>query len=541
VFDWLKRRPASRVTLGLATGAAEAESVREVAEGLGQGDRPEIRDDVDALTAHPAFAACPLILIATAEGRAPDIAARVASARGGGPSAQSCEIAVLAEDPLTQIALRDADATLTGLPIRIRPLSRTAFLARQLLAETCPPDRVLRLAPDGGHLPVIIAGDASHLAAQILLALLRLLHLPGIAPMATLAGPGMPGLLARLRGGLPELDAIGRIVASERMAHDGPLPALILALPGAPDDEALRRVDASGVAPIVRLAAPGWREIAARLRDDEQDRVARSIHALHLAERVDAGRDRGEHPSLVPWDELPERFREASRHQASHTKLKLRVAGARGMPPTETASFAWTEAELAALARVEHARWASVVRSEGWSLGATRDDRAKRTPLLVPFDDLTQEIRDIDVLPVRAAPRQLNHAGLAATRDLILAVRAGTAPPGRGFAAGLRAALDRVRKAHGERQLVLRIAGLAGCAGTAAELAARNGIAFQLALTTEPQGELPAPLLRAAERIAVGSAVSMLPAAIATIGLGDVPPSSADLFHLDADGRPVAQ
>jgi hypothetical protein len=542
MFEWLKRRPPNQVALGFSSNHVIHQAwVPEVATAFGQGGHLTMFSDPDALLAHRELGEAALVVLAASDADVAPLAARVAEARAHGSEKTPCLIAVLAEDPLVQIAARDADANLSARNVRIRPLSRTATAARHLLADIFPPDRVLRLAEDGMSLPFLIVGTPGPMASQLLLALLRLAHLPGIKPMVTLAGTGMPALLEKLRVGLPELDAIGGIFALEDLPVNGPAPAMVLAIGDTPDDTALRRLDPGGLAPIVRPSIPAFRDIVARWQDDSADRVARGIHKLHLEERLAAGQRIGGAPSLAEWDDLPERFREASRHQASHIPLKLRHAGARAAdsarPPA--APFAWTEAELAALTMVEHERWAAVSRAEGWSFGATRDDVAKRTPLLVPFAALSQEIRDLDVLPVRAAPRQLAQAGQHVARDLIVAVRASQQETAAGFEAGLRDALRRLARPDSERQIVVRIEAISSLTRAAIDAARAERIPVHLALRDPPSGTDLSGLAGAAERVAIGAAVAMLPTATRSIALGDVAKAATDLFHLDISGRPV--
>ncbi len=542
MFEWLKRRPPNQVALGFSSDHFIHQAwVPEVATAFGQGGHLKVLSNPDALVADPALGEAALVVIAANDEAAPRLAVRTADARARGSAKIPCLIAVLAEDPLVQIAVRDADAKLLARHVRIRPLSRTATAARHQLADISPPDRVLRLDADGVSLPFLIVGTAGPMAAQLLLALLRLAHLPGIAPMVTLAGAGMPALLEKLRAGLPELDAIGRIFGLEDLPENGSAPAMILAIGGAPDDAVLRRLDPTGIARIVRPVVPHFREVVARWQDDFADRVARGIHKLHLEERMAAGQRIGDAPSLAEWDDLPERFREASRHQASHIPLKLRHGGARPValsrPPAT--SFAWTEAELAGLTLVEHDRWAAVSRAEGWSFGATRDDRAKRTPLLIPFAALSQDIRDLDVLPVRAAPRQLAQAGQYVARDLIVVVRATPREPSAGFELALRNALARIARSESDRQIVLRIEEIEPLTRAAFDAARAEKIPVHLALRDPPTGADLGPLAGEAERVAIGAAVAMLPDATRTIALGDVAKAATDLLHLDVSGRPA--
>lgn len=53
--------------------------------------------------------------------------------------------------------------------------------------------------------------------------------------------------------------------------------------------------------------------------------------------------------------------------------------------------------ELAeALARNVHDVWAAARIAEGWTYGPVRDDANRRTPCLVPYDELPESERDYD-------------------------------------------------------------------------------------------------------------------------------------------------
>ncbi len=497
-----RRSDPSGAVLGLATDATRS-ALEGFATGLGVRRRLRLHGTVAALTADRDFAVTPLILVA-----APASLDVAAARRGAEPP---CEIAVLTEDPLDHIVLRDADAAVTDRRLRMRPVSATLAAVRSILSGPAPPDRILRAGPGDG-VPILIAGRAGPLAAHLVLDLLRQLQLPGLTAAITLAGPGMAALLNQLRQAMPELDACGRVSARDEADLQTFRPAPIFCLADAPDEATLRALDPSGLAPVVRLAVPSWVEVGQAQADPTADRVARAIHGLHLEERHAAG-CADDLPSLRPWEDLPERFREASRLQASHVPLKLRWAGARpgrdGDPP-----FAWTAPELAALAEAEHRRWASCIRLEGWRRGPTRDDATKRSPLLVPFAALSAEMQDLDMLPVRAAPR---YVGAPVTRDVIVAVE-GDAVTLPGFAGAISRTLAEVRTRF-SRRVVLRLGEATTLMAALAEAAAAAGIPVQLALPEEPDAPLH-PAFAAAERVAVGAAVQHLPGVAHRVRIG---------------------
>ena len=51
---------------------------------------------------------------------------------------------------------------------------------------------------------------------------------------------------------------------------------------------------------------------------------------------------------------------------------------------------------LEEIAKNVHEVWAKGRMNEGWSYGVARDDRALKTPCLVPYDELAEEEKEYD-------------------------------------------------------------------------------------------------------------------------------------------------
>jgi hypothetical protein len=65
---------------------------------------------------------------------------------------------------------------------------------------------------------------------------------------------------------------------------------------------------------------------------------------------------------------------------------------------------------------MEHLRWVEDRLRQGWRLGPRRDVAGKRSPYLVPWDELSEEVRDLDRDSVRAIPRLVAELGLSIFR-----------------------------------------------------------------------------------------------------------------------------
>lgn len=75
-----------------------------------------------------------------------------------------------------------------------------------------------------------------------------------------------------------------------------------------------------------------------------------------------------------------------------------------------------SEGEVETLARAEHDRWVSERLADGWTFAPVKDADAKTSPYLVPYDELSEEVKDYDREPMRGLVGQLAAAGLALVR-----------------------------------------------------------------------------------------------------------------------------
>ena len=139
--------------------------------------------------------------------------------------------------------------------------------------------------------------------------------------------------------------------------------------------------------------------------------IATAIHRSWRAEQLAAGKPA---PS---WSELDEARKESSRAQARDIVAKLRTIGCEIAPLRDWAAseFKFTPAEVETLGVAEHDRWVRERRESGWTPGP-RDPDHKKTPYLVPFDELPDDIAEYDRIFVREIPRLLASVGLQVFR-----------------------------------------------------------------------------------------------------------------------------
>jgi voltage-gated potassium channel Kch len=147
------------------------------------------------------------------------------------------------------------------------------------------------------------------------------------------------------------------------------------------------------------------------------ERLARGIHDAYRARQLEEGADRSD-PAVAQWDELPETLRDSNRHQAAHYAEKLRGIGCDlvNLDGPSLPAFDFRADELEVLARLEHERWVTERRRDGWQLGPRRDPEARTSPYLVEWEALTDDVRDLDRDAVHEMPELLRRAGYAIIR-----------------------------------------------------------------------------------------------------------------------------
>ncbi len=131
------------------------------------------------------------------------------------------------------------------------------------------------------------------------------------------------------------------------------------------------------------------------------DARARQMHAGYCArDREEVRRNPGQSisPSNKPWEALEETMRNANRLTADHFEVKMRAIGCQ-LVPRESAMAepaTLTPHELELLARMEHDRWWADRALDGWQVGPVRDNARKIHPNMVPYDELTEPIKQLD-------------------------------------------------------------------------------------------------------------------------------------------------
>jgi voltage-gated potassium channel Kch len=147
--------------------------------------------------------------------------------------------------------------------------------------------------------------------------------------------------------------------------------------------------------------------------------IAHAMHEEYCRKQAAEGQTPATNPSMVDWQQLPESLRESNRRQADHVPAKLQAIGCALVPLDDWSgpTFALSAREVEDLARLEHDRWMAERLLDGWTYApGPKNLRRKRTPWLIPWEQMPEEQRDYDRNTVRNLPRYLAQAGLRIVR-----------------------------------------------------------------------------------------------------------------------------
>lgn len=177
---------------------------------------------------------------------------------------------------------------------------------------------------------------------------------------------------------------------------------------------ALLEADQDGRNALGGIRAVGLVELTCRLEsvmDGTRELLAQAIHQGYVRMQIAGGATRGSSESLLPWHELRDDLKESNRDQADDIARKLKAVGYRLVPQPEGEidPCPFTPDELEKLAELEHDRWVRERQRSGWRPGP-KNIAEKTTPYLVPWDELSEEIKDYDRNAVRILPAILAKA-----------------------------------------------------------------------------------------------------------------------------------
>ena len=125
--------------------------------------------------------------------------------------------------------------------------------------------------------------------------------------------------------------------------------------------------------------------------------------------------------NLPSFDELTPQLKIANIRQARSIPIKLNIIGCELAPKSDEreAILKFSDDEVLDLAIFEHDEWCEEKIGTGWTYGEEKDVNKLITPYLVPWDELTEEIQQYDIDPVKNIPNLMDSIGLKVVRTKI--------------------------------------------------------------------------------------------------------------------------
>jgi ppGpp synthetase/RelA/SpoT-type nucleotidyltranferase len=147
------------------------------------------------------------------------------------------------------------------------------------------------------------------------------------------------------------------------------------------------------------------------LTPKEREALAVAIHESYRQERMASLTKVDD--ALLPWQHLPETLRQSNLEQADHMFLKLERIGCQAKRGAHTAVplFSFSKDQIETMAVLEHGRWNLERCRDGWRHGEVKNLANKINPSIVPWKDLSDEVREYDRRTVRKIPEFLAAAG----------------------------------------------------------------------------------------------------------------------------------
>jgi hypothetical protein len=172
-------------------------------------------------------------------------------------------------------------------------------------------------------------------------------------------------------------------------------------------------VEAGGSVPPTPRPSPHPTTLIARPLLEHVERLAEAVHDFYNQRMLDRHPDVPlEHPTYA---DLPDSLKYSNLRQARSIHARLGAMGltlgpadAPGVPVTTI-----PDETVERLAEAEHDEWVRERRHTGWVLGPEKDVDAKVTPLLIPYAQLAEDVKEQDRDAIRSIPSLVASIGLA--------------------------------------------------------------------------------------------------------------------------------
>jgi voltage-gated potassium channel Kch len=153
------------------------------------------------------------------------------------------------------------------------------------------------------------------------------------------------------------------------------------------------------------------------LVNEKLNLLAKAIHTDYVRKAKADGRPEND-LSILSWEQLHPDLKSSNLQQADHIPVKLRAIGYYSSRPeigkSPVTAFADEEVEL--MAKMEHARFNAERFLAGWTIGP-KNIEEKRSPYLVPWEELPENIKEYDRDTVRKIPHRLGLIGEVIYRE----------------------------------------------------------------------------------------------------------------------------
>lgn len=154
-------------------------------------------------------------------------------------------------------------------------------------------------------------------------------------------------------------------------------------------------------------------EIEPRPELEDLEKLARAIHELYNEKQLE--RYPGQPLKYPSFGSLPDSLKYSNLRQAMDIPVKLRAMGY-AMRPVNSDGVAITKIPsefVEELAEYEHEEWVKERVSTGWKLGGDKADHVNKiTPYLIPYNQLSEEVKQLDRDPVENIPVLLPRIGM---------------------------------------------------------------------------------------------------------------------------------
>jgi len=151
------------------------------------------------------------------------------------------------------------------------------------------------------------------------------------------------------------------------------------------------------------------------------DDLAKAIHNDYISKQKEAGTfNPTKKASHQEWNTLSQNFKDQNRSQADNIMIKVRAIGGR-LTSQKTSipeyHFTGNKDIVELLAMMEHHRWCAHLWLNGWQYGEVRNDANKIHTDLIPYDQLSEPVKQYDRDAIVNLPALLFRLGKKIVKD----------------------------------------------------------------------------------------------------------------------------